>query len=58
MKKISTFFRGVSKEIKKIRWPKKKEMVKYSFATLTLILFFGLFYYSLDVIFAFLKGLL
>ena len=58
MSKIKQFFEGVKKEVEKIRWPKKKEMIKYSTATLTLIVFFGVFYYVLDVLFAFLKELL
>lgn len=58
MKKLKNFFSGIRKETKKTRWPNKKEMIKYSTSTLILILFFGGFFYVLDVLFAFLKGLL
>lgn len=58
MKKIKVFFKGIGKEIKKTRWPKKKEMIKYSTSTIALVVFFGLFFYVLDIFFAFLKGLL
>lgn len=48
MKKIIKFFKGVKKEISRVRWPNKKEMVKYSIATLVFILFFALFFYGFD----------
>ncbi len=52
MKKIIKFFKGVKKEISRVRWPNKKEMVKYSIATITFILFFSLFFYGFDAIVA------
>lgn len=57
MKKIRTFIIGVKKEMGKVRWPNKKELVKYSIATLSCILFFGLFFAATDVMFAFLTRL-
>ena len=30
--------------MKKVRWPLKSEMVKYSIATLSFIIFFGIFF--------------
>ncbi len=57
MKKILNFFHGVKKEVKRSHWPTGKELVKYSVITIVMILFFGVFFYGLDVIFAFLKGL-
>ena len=48
MKKIIKFFKGVKKEISRVRWPNKKEMIKYSIATLVFILFFALFFYGFD----------
>ncbi len=58
MKKIKDFFKGVKKEVKRTRWPKGKELLKYSVVTLTLIVFFALFFYVLDLLFAFLKGIM
>lgn len=52
MKKIIKFFKGVKKEISRVRWPNKKEMVKYSIATITFILFFSIFFYTFDAIVA------
>lgn len=57
MEKLKKFFRGIKKETDKIRWPNKKDMVKYSIATLVFILFFALFFFLLDIIFAFIKSL-
>ena len=33
MKKIARFLVGVKKEMKKVRWPNKKEMITYSALT-------------------------
>ena len=58
MKKIIGFFKGVKKEGKMVRWPRGKELLKYSLMTLILMLFFGGFFYLLDVLFTLLKGLI
>ena len=55
--KIKSFFKGVDKERKMVRWPSSKDMVKYSVMVLTLMGSFGLYFYLLDVLFTFLKGL-
>ena len=44
MKRLARFFVSVKKEMKKVRWPKKKEMIKFSLATLIVICFFMLFF--------------
>jgi len=44
MKKIAKFFVSVKKELKKVRWLNKKELAKYSIATIVFIaLFMGFF---------------
>lgn len=48
MKKIARFFVNVKKEMKKVRWPKKKEMVKLSIATIFVLGFFMLFFSCAD----------
>ena len=50
MKKIARFFAGVKKELKKVRWPKKKEMVVYSVSTICIIVFFMIFFVGIDAI--------
>lgn len=52
MKKLARFLVSVKKEMKKVRWPGKKEMVKYSIATITFILFFSVFFALGDFIIA------
>ena len=52
MKKIAKFFKGVKKEISRVRWPNKKELIKYSIATIIFIIFFSLFFYLFDTIVA------
>ncbi|MEG2311125.1 MAG: preprotein translocase subunit SecE [Bacilli bacterium] len=52
-----SFFTGVKKEMKKVRWPIKKEMIKYSIATLIFIIFFALFFTLGDLIIAGVKML-
>ena len=44
MKKVARFFVNVKKEMKKVRWPKKKEMIEFSIATIVVICFFMLFF--------------
>ena len=44
MKAVARFFVNVKKEMKKVRWPKKKEMIEFSIATLIVICFFMLFF--------------
>ncbi len=57
MKKIKTFFKGVKKEAKMVKWPDLKTMVKYSTVTIIMLIFFGLFFYGFDALFAFIRGL-
>lgn len=48
IKKIARFFASVKKEMQKVRWPKRKDMVKFSIATLLIIGFFMLFFTASD----------
>lgn len=54
-KGIFNYFHEVKSEVSKVKWPSKKEMIKYSTATVCFILFFSLFFYIIDVIFVLLK---
>ena len=57
MKKLARFFISVKGELKKVRWPNKKEMITYSGATLAFILVFAVFFSLTDFILANLKVL-
>ena len=48
MKKIKNFFSEVKKELSKVKWPNKKDMVKYSIATICFVIFFAGFFYLID----------
>ena len=45
-------FSGVRSEMAKVKWPSKKDMIKYSIATIVFVIFFALFFYLIDVIIA------
>ncbi len=55
--KKESWFKGVKSEFKKVRWPSKKEMVKYSIATIIFIIFFGLFFFAIEGIVYLIKTL-
>ena len=48
----------VKKEMKKVKWPTKKDMIKYSIATLSIILFFCIFFMGSDLIIMGIKELM
>lgn len=51
------FCNGVKSEFEKVHWTSKKDMLKYSIATIVFVIFFSLFFYGIDIIFAFVKTL-
>lgn len=55
MKKLAKFLVNVKKEMKKVRWPDKKQMTENSVATLVCIIVFGLFFGGLDLILSVVK---
>ena len=48
-------FSGVRSEMAKVKWPNKKDMIKYSIATIVFVIFFALFFYLIDLLLALLK---
>lgn len=55
MKKVARFLVDVKKELKKVRWPSKKEMITYSVATVSLVVIFALFFTLTDLLVAGIK---
>lgn len=51
------FFKSVLKEMRKVKWPDKKYMVKYSIATFATIILSSLYFYLIFVLFSLVKGL-
>ena len=58
MKKIAKFFNNIKKEMQKVRWPNKKEMITYSLATIAVMIIFGAFFTAVDLISAGIKMLI
>ena len=50
MKRLARFFVNVKKEMKKVRWPHRKEMIRFSIATLVIIFFFMMFFSASNAI--------
>ncbi|MCM1370629.1 MAG: preprotein translocase subunit SecE [Clostridium sp.] len=44
------FLKDVKNEMKKVRWPLKKEMITYSVATILMIIIFALFFLACHLI--------
>jgi len=57
LKKKESFFKSVKKELAKVKWPKMSEVVKYTVATVVLILIVVLFFSLLNLLLSFIKGL-
>ena len=51
------FFKEVIKELKIVKWPDKKYMVKYSVTTFVTIIVCSLYFYLITVVFALVKEL-
>lgn len=49
---LKEFFDGVKGETKKIMWTSKKNLIKYSIATLVFMLFICLFFVGTDLLIA------
>ena len=47
-KRIAKYFKGVLKELKRIRWTDKKDLFKYSICALVFVLFLGVYFYVID----------
>ena len=47
-KRIGKYFKGVRKEIKRIKWTERKDLLKYTLCTLGFVIFFGVYFYAID----------
>lgn len=50
MGKIVGFFKDVSRELKKVSWPKGKDLFRYTVVVLVTIAAFSLFFFVTDII--------
>ena len=56
--KKDSLFVEIKKEIQKVHFPSKKDMVKYSIATISFVIFFGVYFYLIQLAMAFIKSII
>ena len=49
MNRLTEFFRGVTREMQKVSWPKRKELTKYTIVVVTTVIFMALFFTVIDL---------
>jgi preprotein translocase subunit SecE len=49
MQGIGSFFREVGREMRKVSWPKRKELTSYTITVLSTVVFFTLFFAVIDL---------
>jgi preprotein translocase subunit SecE len=49
MQRITKFFSDVAREMKKVSWPKRKELVRYTITVLTTVAFMTIFFAIIDL---------
>ena len=49
MRRILEFFRGVSREMKKVSWPKRKELTTYTITVLSTVVIMAVFFAIIDL---------
>lgn len=57
-KGIPQFMQKVSSELRKVRWPRRNELTKYTITVITTLVFFGVFFTLIDLLITFLLELL
>ena len=55
-KSIGRYFKGVKKEVSRIRWTTPKDLIKYSVTVVLFMLFLGLYFYGIDWIITLVRG--
>lgn len=49
MKRLTEFFRGVAREMRKVSWPKRKELTKYTIVVISTVIIMSLFFTVIDL---------
>ncbi|APH06680.1 preprotein translocase subunit SecE [Bacillus weihaiensis] len=49
MQRLISFFRDVSREMKKVSWPKGKELTKYTITVVSTVTFVAVFFAVIDL---------
>ena len=56
--KKDSLFKEIKKEMQKVHFPSKGDMVKYSLATIVFVVFFALYFYAIELVMALIKSLI
>ena len=48
MHRITKFFSEIVREMRKVSWPKRKELTRYTITVLSTVIFFALFFEVID----------
>lgn len=48
MQRIMKFFSDIAREMRKVSWPKRGEMTRYTITVLSTVIFFALFFEVID----------
>ncbi|WP_243388378.1 preprotein translocase subunit SecE [Bacillus kexueae] len=49
MQRLTKFFRDVAKEMRKVSWPKGKELTRYTIVVLSTVAFLSVFFAVIDL---------
>lgn len=49
MQRIVNFFKEVGREMRKVSWPKRKELTSYTITVLATVIFFTIFFAIIDL---------
>ncbi|MER2059194.1 MAG: preprotein translocase subunit SecE [Niallia sp.] len=49
MQSAAKYFREVGRELRKVSWPKKKELTNYTLTVLITVVFFAIFFAVVDL---------
>lgn len=50
------FLKGVKSELKKVKWPEKKYMIKYTVITIVLTVFMALYFFGIVALIGLIRG--
>ena len=54
--KKENYFVGIRKELEKVKWPSKAEVLKYTFATVVFVIILVIFFVLLNLVMSLIKG--
>ncbi|WP_404446926.1 preprotein translocase subunit SecE [Sutcliffiella horikoshii] len=49
MGRLTNFFRDVAREMKKVSWPKRQELTRYTITVVTTVMFVAVFFWIIDL---------